>query len=101
MGRGQEAVQMPQKRNIKRRSTRSTLRLPDLDHTKNSVLQSVGSAASKRASGPPARISSAGIAPSRLRFELAANATSGERRNRILTDLKLVCHHLAMEMLRR
>jgi hypothetical protein len=42
---------MPQKRNIKRRSTRSTLRLPDLDHSKNSVLQSLGSAASKRTYG--------------------------------------------------
>jgi phage baseplate assembly protein W len=51
MGRGQEAAQMPQKQNIKRRSTRSTLRLPDLDHSKNSVLQSLGSAASKRTYG--------------------------------------------------
>jgi hypothetical protein len=42
---------MPPKRNIKRRSTRSTLRLPDLDHSKNSVLQSLGSAAFKRTYG--------------------------------------------------
>ena len=49
--RGQEAAQMPQKRNIKRRSTRSTLRLPDLDLSKNSVLQSLGSATSKRTYG--------------------------------------------------
>ena len=35
----------------KRRSTRITLRLPDLDHSKSSVLQSLGSAASKRTYG--------------------------------------------------
>ncbi len=42
---------MSQKQNRKRRSTRTTLRLPDLDHSKNSVLQSLGSAASKRTYG--------------------------------------------------
>ena len=42
---------MQQKRNAKRHSTRTTLRLPDLDHSKNSVLQSLGSAASKRTYG--------------------------------------------------
>ncbi len=42
---------MTQKRHNKRRSTKSTLRLPDLDHSKNSVLQSLGSAASKRTYG--------------------------------------------------
>ena len=42
---------MQQKRNAKRHSTRATLRLPDLDHSKNSVLQSLGSAASKRTYG--------------------------------------------------
>jgi hypothetical protein len=42
---------MHQKRKAKRRSTRTTLRLPDLDHSKNSVLQSLGSAASKRTYG--------------------------------------------------
>jgi integrase len=42
---------MHQKRKAKRRSTRITLRLPDLDHSKNSVLQSLGSAASKRTYG--------------------------------------------------
>ena len=42
---------MIQKLNRKRRSTRTTLRLPDLDHSKNSVLQSLGSIASKRTYG--------------------------------------------------
>jgi integrase len=42
---------MTQKRKVTRRSTRNTLRLPDLDHSKNSVLQSLGSAASKRTYG--------------------------------------------------
>jgi integrase len=42
---------MYQKRKARRRSTRTTLRLPDLDHSKNSVLQSLGSAASKRTYG--------------------------------------------------
>src|SRR5271156_472353 len=46
-----EAASMHQKRKAKRRSTRTTLRLPDLDHSKNSVLQSLGSAASKRTYG--------------------------------------------------
>ncbi len=39
---------MTQKRKPKLRSTRTILRLPDLDHSKSSVLQSLGSAASKR-----------------------------------------------------
>ncbi len=39
---------MSQKRKNRGRSTRTTLRLPDLDQSKNSVLQSLGSAASKR-----------------------------------------------------
>ncbi len=42
---------MPKKSRLKRRSTKSTLRLPDLDHSKNSVLQSLGSSASKRTYG--------------------------------------------------
>jgi hypothetical protein len=33
---------------FKRRSAKNTLRLPDLDHSKTSVLQSLGSVASKR-----------------------------------------------------
>lgn len=39
---------MPKKRTAKRRSAKNTLRLPDLDHSKTSVLQSLGSVASKR-----------------------------------------------------
>ncbi len=42
---------MIQKRKNKARSTRTILRLPDLDHSKSSVLQSLGSAASKRTYG--------------------------------------------------
>ena len=42
---------MSQKRKNRGRSTRTTLRLPDLDQSKNSVLQSLGSAASKRTYG--------------------------------------------------
>ncbi len=42
---------MIQKRKNKHRSTRTILRLPDLDHSKSSVLQSLGSAASKRTYG--------------------------------------------------
>ena len=42
---------MTQKRKNKVRSTRTVLRLPDLDHSKSSVLQSLGSAASKRTYG--------------------------------------------------
>jgi hypothetical protein len=38
---------MIQKRKNKHRSTRTILRLPDLDHSKTSVLQSLGSVASK------------------------------------------------------
>jgi len=39
---------MPKKPTIKRRSAKNTLRLPDLDHSKTSVLQSLSSVASKR-----------------------------------------------------
>lgn len=39
---------MPKKRTFKRRPAKNTLRLPDLDHSKTSVLQSLSSAASKR-----------------------------------------------------
>ena len=39
---------MPKKRTFKRCSAKNTLRLPDLDHSKTSVLQSLSSAASKR-----------------------------------------------------
>ena len=42
---------MRQKNKPKRRSPRSVLRLPDLDHSKSSVLQSLGSAASQRTYG--------------------------------------------------
>ena len=42
---------MSQKQNRKARAARNMLRLPDLDHSKNSVLQSLGSAASKRTYG--------------------------------------------------
>ena len=42
---------MIQKRKNKHRSNRTILRLPDLDHSKSSVLQSLGSAASKRTYG--------------------------------------------------
>jgi hypothetical protein len=43
-----ETAAMRQKSKPKRRSPRSVLRLPDLDHSKSSVLQSLGSAASQR-----------------------------------------------------
>jgi integrase len=46
--RFRETAPMPQKRKIKHRSVRAVLRLPDLDQSKASVLQSLGSAASKR-----------------------------------------------------
>jgi len=46
-----EAASMHQKRKAKRRSARTKLRLPDLDHSKNSVLQSLGSVASRRTYG--------------------------------------------------
>ena len=39
---------MPKKPTAKRRSAKNTLRLPDLDHSKTSVLQSLSSVASKR-----------------------------------------------------
>src|SRR5277367_1974939 len=47
-GRFRETAPMPKKHTTNRRSARSTLRLPDLDHSKTSVLQSLGSIASKR-----------------------------------------------------
>src|ERR1700712_1478549 len=49
--RGKEAASMTQKRKPNHRSTRTILRLPDLDHSKSSVLQSLGSPASKRTYG--------------------------------------------------
>jgi hypothetical protein len=39
---------MPEKRKAKRRSPKNVLRLPDLVHSNASVLQSLGSVASKR-----------------------------------------------------
>ena len=39
---------IPKKGTFNRRSAKNTLRLPDLDHSKTSVLQSLSSAASKR-----------------------------------------------------
>jgi hypothetical protein len=42
---------MTQKRKLKHRSTWTIFRLPDLDHSKSSVLQSLSSAASKRTYG--------------------------------------------------
>jgi site-specific recombinase XerD len=42
---------MPKKPIVKLRSAKTTLRLPDLDHSKTSVLQSLGSVASKRTYG--------------------------------------------------
>jgi phage baseplate assembly protein W len=42
---------MRQKHKIKRRSPKTVLRLPDLDHSKSSVLQTLGSAASQRTYG--------------------------------------------------
>jgi integrase len=42
---------MIQKRKSNHRSNRTILRLPDLDHSKSAVLQSLGSAASKRTYG--------------------------------------------------
>jgi hypothetical protein len=42
---------MRQKNKPKRRSPRSVLHLPDLDHSKSSVLQSLGSVVSQRTYG--------------------------------------------------
>jgi hypothetical protein len=39
---------MRQRNKPKRRSAKAVLRLPDLDHSKSSVLQSLGSVASQR-----------------------------------------------------
>jgi hypothetical protein len=47
-GRFRETAPMPQKLAAKRRSAKDVLRLPDLDHSKTSVLQGLGSVASKR-----------------------------------------------------
>ena len=47
-GAVRETAPMPKKPTPKRRSARNTLRLPDLDHSKTSVLQSLSSVASKR-----------------------------------------------------
>jgi site-specific recombinase XerD len=46
--RFRETAPMPKKPISKRRSAKNTLGLPDLDHSKASVLQSLGSVASKR-----------------------------------------------------
>jgi hypothetical protein len=48
MGRFRETAPMPKKPRAKRGSLKNLLRLPDLDHSKTSVLQSPGSVASKR-----------------------------------------------------
>src|ERR1700734_3799246 len=48
MGRFRETAPMPKKPRAKRGSPTNVLRLPDLDHSKTSVLQSLGSVASKR-----------------------------------------------------
>jgi hypothetical protein len=42
---------MRQRNKPKRKSPKNILRLPDLDHSKSSVLQSLGSPASKRTYG--------------------------------------------------
>jgi hypothetical protein len=47
-GRFRETAPMPKKPGAKRGSAKNVLRLPDLDHSKTSVLQSLGSVASKR-----------------------------------------------------
>jgi hypothetical protein len=49
-GRFWETAPMP-KKSAGKRSAKTTLRLPDLDHSKTSVLQSLGSVASKRTYG--------------------------------------------------
>jgi integrase len=46
--RFRETVPMPKKPTATRRSGKTTMRLPDLDHSKTSVLQSLSSVASKR-----------------------------------------------------
>src|SRR5580658_2353628 len=48
MGRSRETAPMPKKPRAKLGSPKNVLRLPDLDHSKASVLQSLGSIASKR-----------------------------------------------------
>jgi hypothetical protein len=47
-GRFRETALMPKKRGAKRNSAKNVLCLPDLDHSRTSVLQSLGSVASKR-----------------------------------------------------
>jgi site-specific recombinase XerD len=47
-GRFRETAPMPKKTGVRRGSAKNVLRLPDLDHSKTSVLQSLGSVASKR-----------------------------------------------------
>jgi hypothetical protein len=46
-----ETAAMRQKNKTKRRLPKTVLRLPDLDHSKSSVLQSLGSTASQRTYG--------------------------------------------------
>ena len=53
---------MIQKRKNKHRSNRTILRLPDLDHSKTSVLQSLGPAASNERMERPSKTSSRGTA---------------------------------------
>jgi hypothetical protein len=48
LGRFRETAPMPKKPRAKRGSPKNVLRLPDLDYSKTSVLQSLGSIASKR-----------------------------------------------------
>jgi hypothetical protein len=43
-----ETASMPEEREAKRRSPKNVLRLPDLDHSKASALQSLGSVASRQ-----------------------------------------------------
>jgi hypothetical protein len=57
---------MPKKRGAKRGSAKNVLRLPDLDHSKASVLQSLGSVASKRT------YAFARLAPATINLRLAA-----------------------------
>jgi hypothetical protein len=61
-GAVQETAPMPKKPKGKR-PVKSMLRLPDLDHSKTSVLQSLGSVASKRTTLSLSMTSSLGTAP--------------------------------------
>jgi hypothetical protein len=58
---------MSQKRKNKR-PTRTLLRLPDLDHSKNSVLQSLGQRPPSEATKMPSRISSHGTVQNHVAF---------------------------------